>query len=211
MKKKDIILSILGIIFLIVIAFFIASFIHDNNLTDNANKKETESINKEESIVDGVKIPFKTYRVDQKFFLNVPSDFEKLDLDSLNQKYNYSERPGLVFESNDDLKHVLVTNTNETMTDEDLNSYLNSKVSSITNMEILDNKTYNKYNKTFAKLIVIDDKTYYNFRFFTIENKLVTVEFNISLDIYKKWESVINEVMDSICFNEEDIKKYSNE
>ena len=44
-----------------------------------------------------------------------------------------------------------------------------------------------------------------------IDNKLVTIEFNTPVNVYKEWEDVANEVMDSICFNEEDIKKYSSD
>ena len=43
------------------------------------------------------------------------------------------------------------------------------------------------------------------------DNKLVTIEFNTPVNVYKEWEDVANEVMDSICFNEDDIKKYSSD
>ena len=55
-----------------------------------------------------------------------------------------------------------------------------------------------------------DANTYYNLRFFTYEDKLVTIEFNVPISIYQDYEDVINEVMDSLCFSEDDIKKYSS-
>ena len=93
------------------------------------------------------------------------------------------------------------------MTDDGLEAYLNNRIAGLTNMTIIDSGIYQEHDKTFAKLVATDANTYYNIRFFTLENKLVTIEFNTQVGVYKEWEDVANEVMDSICFNEEDIKK----
>ena len=97
--------------------------------------------------------------------------------------------------------------TNEDMTDDGLEAYLNNRIAGLTNMTIIDSGIYQEHDKTFAKLVATDANTYYNIRFFTLENKLVTIEFNTQVGVYKEWEDVANEVMNSICFNEEDIKK----
>ena len=210
MKRKEIILGVIGIIVIVVVAFFVASIIHDYN-NKIINKNESSKEKEEEKLeIDGKEVNFKTYRVDSSFFLNVPDIFVMLDEDTLKEKYNYNSRPELVFMSEDDLEHIFINTTDEDMTDDALETYLNGRIATVSSMTLLDSGVYKKYNKTFAKLVVHDDKTYYNFRFFTLDNKLVIVEFNTSVDLYKDFEDVVNEIMDSICFNEEDIKKYSS-
>lgn len=213
MNRKEIILGVIGIIVIVVVAFFIANLVHDYNV-DSINK-ENETKNeeqKEDKIeVDGVEINFKTYRVDSSFFLNVPDTFTMLDEATLKSKYNYNSRPELVFISNDDLEHIFVSTTNEDMTDDGLEAYLNNRIAGLTNMTVIDSGVYQEHDKTFAKLVATDANTYYNLRFFTLDNKLVTIEFNTQVGVYKEWEDVANEVMDSICFSEDDIKKYSSD
>ena len=214
MKRKEIILGVIGIIVIVVVAFFLANIIHDNHVK-SINKEEDskqEEEKKEEKIeVDGVEINFKTYRVDSSFFLNVPDTFTMLDEATLKSKYNYNNRPELVFMSETDTEHVFVSTTNEDMTDDGLETYLNNRVAGLTGMTVVDSGVYQKYDKTFARLVATDVNTYYNIRFFTLDNKLVTVEFNCSVNTYEKWEKVANEIMNSLCFNEDDVKKYSSD
>ena len=214
MKRKEIILGVIGIVVIVVVAFFLANIIHDNHvksLSEEENNKQEEEKKEDKIEVEGVEINFKTYRVDSSFFLNVPDTFTMLDEATLKSKYNYNNRPELVFMSNDDLEHIFVSTTNEDMTDDGLEAYLNNRIAGLTNMTLLDSGVYQKHDKTFAKLVATDANTYYNLRFFTLENKLVTIEFNTPVNVYKEWEDVADEVMNSICFNEEDIKKYSSD
>lgn len=210
MNRKEIILGVIGIIVIVVVAFFLANMIHDNHvksLSEGENNKQEEEKKEEKFEVEGVEINFKTYRVDSSFFLNVPDTFTMLDEATLKSKYNYNNRPELVFMSNDDLEHVFVSTTNEDMTDDGLEAYLNNRIAGLTNMTVIDSGVYQEHDKTFARLVATDANTYYNIRFFTLDNKLVTIEFNTPVSVYKEWEDVANEVMDSICFSEDDIKK----
>ena len=214
MKRKEIILGVIGIIVIVVVAFFLANLIHDNHvkpLSEEENNKQEEEREEEKIEVDGVEINFKTYRVDSSFFLNVPDTFIMLDEETLKSKYNYNNRPELVFMSEADTEHVFVSTTNEDMTDDGLEAYLNNRIAGLTGMTVIDSGVYQKYDKTFARLVAMDANTYYNLRFFTLDNKLVTVEFNCSVSVYEEWEDAVNEIMDSICFNEDDIKKYSSD
>ena len=214
MKRKEIILGVIGIVVIVVVAFFLANIIHDNHvksLSEEENNKQEEVKEEEKIEVDGVGINFKTYRVDSSFFLNVPDTFTMLDEATLKSKYNYNNRPELVFMSETDTEHVFVSTTNEDMTDDGLETYLNNRVAGLTGMTVIDSGVYQKYDKTFARLVAMDANTYYNLRFFTLDNKLVTVEFNCSVSVYEEWKDAVNEIMDSICFNEDDIKKYSSD
>ena len=213
MKRKEIVLGVLGIVVIVVVAYFLANIIHDNHVKSiNSGENNKQEEKKEEKLeVDGVEINFKTYRVDSSFFLNVPDTFTMLDEATLKSKYNYNNRPELVFMSESDTEHVFVSTTNEDMTDDGLEAYLNNRVAGLTGMTVIDSGVYQKYDKTFARLVATDANTYYNIRFFTLDNKLVTVEFNCSVNTYEEWEKVANEIMDSLCFNEDDIKKYSSD
>ena len=215
MKRKEIILGALGIIVIVGVAFLLANIVHDYNVDsiNNENQSGNDNNGKQEEEkfkIDGEEVNFKTYRVDQSFFLNVPDTFVMLDEETLKTKYNYNNRPELVFSSNDDLERIFISTTNESMTDDELEEYLNNRIAGLVNMTVLDSGVYQRYDKTFASLVATDANTYYNLRFFTLEDKLVTIEFNIPIGQYQEWEDVVNEVMDSICFNEDDIKKYSN-
>ena len=213
MKRKEIILGVIGIVVIVVVAFFLANIIHDNHVKSiNSGENNKQEEKKEEKLeVDGVEINFKTYRVDSSFFLNVPDTFIMLDEATLKSKYNYNNRPELVFMSELDSEHIFVSTTNEDMTDDGLEAYLNNRIAGLTNMTLLDSGVYQKHDKTFAKLVATDQNTYYNLRFFTLDNKLVTIEFNSPINVYEKWEEVVTEIMDSLCFDEEDIKKYSSD
>ena len=213
MKRKEIVLGVLGIVVIVVVAYFLANIIHDNHVKSiNSGENNKLEEKKEEKLeVDGVEITFKTYRVDSSFFLNVPDTFIMLDEATLKSKYNYNNRPELVFMSELDSEHIFVSTTNEDMTDDGLEAYLNNRIAGLTNMTLLDSGVYQKHDKTFAKLVATDQNTYYNLRFFTLDNKLVTIEFNSPINVYEKWEEVVTEIMDSLCFDEEDIKKYSSD
>ena len=213
MKRKEIVLGVIGIVVIVVVAYFLANIIHDNHVKSiNSGENNKQEEKKEEKLeVDGVEITFKTYRVDSSFFLNVPDTFIMLDEATLKSKYNYNNRPELVFMSELDSEHIFVSTTNEDMTDDGLEAYLNNSIAGLTNMTLLDSGVYQKHDKTFAKLVATDQNTYYNLRFFTLDNKLVTIEFNSPINVYEKWEEVVTEIMDSLCFDEEDIKKYSSD
>lgn len=204
MNKKEIILGVLGIVIILVVAFFLANMIRDYNV----NNLDLED---DRIMLDGEVVNFKTYKVDDSFFLNVPDTFIMLDEETLKSKYNYNSRPELVFMSSDDLEHIFISTTNQDMTDDGLENYLNDVITGLTDMTVLDSGVYKEYDKVFAKLVITNTNTYYNIRFFTVDNKLVTMEFNIPIGVYKAYEDVVNEVMDSICFDENDIKKYSSD
>ena len=203
MKKKEIIFGVLGIVLLVCLAFFVASYINKVN-QDKINMEKKEKA----FFIEDKEVKFKTFYVDKSFFINVPNNMKPLNSDMLKQKYNYNDRPELVFESSDDLAHIFISTTDVSMTDERLSDYLENRVSALTNMAILKKNTYNKYKKVFANLVCSDSNIYYNYLFFTINDKLVTVEFNIAYNKLNDYEKVIEEVMKSICFLEDDIKKY---
>ena len=64
MKRKEIILGVLGIVVIVVIAFFVANFIHNSNQEKISNNDDVSEKEEDKQLkVDGVEINFKSYRV----------------------------------------------------------------------------------------------------------------------------------------------------
>lgn len=203
--KKEILLVLIGVILILVGAY----------LTSKISVKEPvkKKVEKEELKVNGEVINLKLYRVDKAFFLKVPDSFVAVTGDALNQKYGTSERPELVFESKDDLTHVSVTRGKEAMTDDMLNNYVSSIKEGLTGFTDVKMENYQKQDKNFIKLTATstdEAAKYYDIRYFTLEDKLVTVEFYTTINQKSEWEKVSKKILDSICFNEEDSKDITN-
>ena len=203
--KKEILLVLIGVILILVGAY----------LTSKISVKEPvkRKVEKEELKVNGEVIYLKLYRVDKAFFLKVPDSFVAVTGDALNQKYGTSERPELVFESKDDLTHVSVTRGKEAMTDDMLNNYISSIKEGLTGFTDAKIENYQKHDKNFIKLTATstdEAAKYYDIRYFTLEDKLVTVEFYTTINQKSEWEKVSKKILDSICFNEEDSKDITN-
>ena len=74
-------------------------------------------------------------------------------------------------------------------------------------------ENYQKHDKNFVKLTATstdEAAKYYDIRYFTLEDKLVTVEFYTTINQKSEWEKVSKKILDSICFNEEDSKDITN-
>ena len=204
--KKEILLVLIGVVLILVGAY----------LTSKISVKEPvkKKVEKEELKVNGEVIDLKLYRVDKAFFLKIPDSFVAVTGDALNQKYGTSERPELVFESKDDLTHVSVTRGKEAMTDDMLNNYVSSIKEGLTGFTDVKMENYQKQDKNFIKLTATstdEAAKYYDIRYFTLEDKLVTVEFYTTINQKSEWEKVSKKILDSICFNEEDSKDITNQ
>lgn len=203
--KKEIILVLIGVILILVGAYLTSRI--------SVKEKTEKKVEKEELKVNGEVINLKLYRVDKAFFLKIPDSFVAVTGDALNQKYGTSERPELLFESKDDLTHVSVTRGKEAMTDDMLNNYVSSIKEGLTGFTDVKMENYQKHDKNFIKLTATstdEAAKYYDIRYFTLEDKLVTVEFYTTINQKSEWEKVSKKILDSICFNEEDSKDITN-
>ena len=203
--KKEIILVLIGVILILVGAYLTSRI--------SVKEKTEKKVEKEELKVNGEVINLKLYRVDKAFFLKIPDSFVAVTGDALNQKYGTSERPELVFESKDDLTHISVTRGKEAMTDDMLNNYVSSIKEGLTGFTDVKMENYQKHDKNFVKLTATstdEAAKYYDIRYFTLEDKLVTVEFYTTINQKSEWEKVSKKILDSICFNEEDSKDIIN-
>ena len=203
--KKEIILVLIGVILILAGAYLTSRI--------SVKEKTEKKVEKEELKVNGEVINLKLYRVDKAFFLKIPDSFVAVTGDALNQKYGTSERPELVFESKDDLTHVSVTRGKEAMTDDMLNNYVSSIKEGLTGFTDVKMENYQKHDKNFIKLTATstdEAAKYYDIRYFTLEDKLVTVEFYTTINQKSEWKKVSKKILDSIFFNEEDSHDITN-
>ncbi len=200
---KNTILGLIGICFLVGGAYLVANLINEQNRAKLSPSEKVLKIGTE--VVD-----WKLYRVNQAFFIKIPKQFVKLDEATLKVKYPANDRPELVFQSSDDQTHVFVTVSNIVISDSDLATYIENTKNSLTGFKVTEAVTYQKYDKTFAKLVATDQQelgNYYDIRYFTINQKLVKVEFHTPKQKVEELEEVSKILLDSICFREEDTKK----
>ena len=200
-RKIEIVLVLTGIILIVVGAYIAANLVHDEQM---------EIIEKNEPLKVGDEVvKFKVYRVDQLFFLQVPETFLTLDEATLNANYPTDDRPELVFQDAANETHIFVTTTNEAMTDDLLPSHVTNLQSTLTGFTTEDMSTYEKYGKVFVKLTGVDSttNTYRDIRYFTLDNKLVIVEFNTLVAKEEDWKKASTLLLDAICFQENDVEK----
>ena len=203
-EKKKKIIYIALIIIVVFLAYFIASTFH-------SNKKKEESREKNEIFkVGDIPVNFKLYRVNQSFFIKVPDNLTKLDDETLKAKYGTTNRPELVFEDMADITHLFITVNSMDMTEDGIPNFMEGKKRELVNYEIDEITTYQAYGKTFGRVAAsdtLDTGKYYDIRYFSMNNKLVTVEFNTLKPTKEEWLQVSKEILNSICFTEEDTKK----
>jgi len=199
--SKKVAVMIFGIILIVAGAFIMASLVREKNL---------EIVEKNEGVKVGDEaISFKLYRVDQSFFIQIPDAFSILDEQTLKDRYGLSDRPELVFQSPDDISHVFVNTTDYQVNDVGLVNYVDALKSGLSGLTIQSYEVNNRYGKPFVRLIAVDNNSllYRNIVYFTYQDRLVIVEFNTSIDLQENWQKASNFIIDSICFDEKDVKK----
>lgn len=200
--KKEILLVLLGVILILTGAYLTAKASNKEIAKPVPKKEETLKVN-------GQVINLKLYRVDKSFFLQIPDDFVAVTGDALNQKYGTSARAELIFESKDDLTRISVTRGKDDVAEESLASYIETFKNNMVGYTDVKFETYQKYGKNFARIVATstdESSRYYDIRYFILDNKLVTVEFYTTINQKTEWEKVSKKILDSICFDEEDIK-----
>lgn len=200
--KKEILLVLLGVILILTGAYLTAKASNKETVKPISKKEETLKVN-------GQTINLKLYRVDKSFFLQIPDDFIAMTGDDLNQKYGTSARAELIFDSKDDLTHISVTRGKDDILEESLGTYIETLKNTMTGYTDVKFETYQKYGKNFARIVATSSDEaakYYDIRYFVLDNKLITVEFYTTINQKREWEKVSKKILDSICFNEDDIK-----
>jgi len=179
---KKVAVMIFGIILIVAGAFVLASLVHEKNMEVEEKKEQGIKVG-DQSIL------FKLYRVDQSFFIQIPDTFSILDEQTLKDKYGLSDRPELVFQSADDTTHVFVNTTDYQVNDVGLSSYVDALKSGLSGITV---QSYEMYK---------------NIVYFTYQDKLVIVEFNTSVVQQENWENAASFIINSICFEEKDVRK----
>ena len=204
LQNKKIFLTLLGIVLIIVGAYIASSLIYQEKDNKIEEVKEEKPLTIGEEIVN-----LKLYRINQSFFLEVPSTFKKLDEDQLKQQYKDINRPELVFTSSDN-SHIFISIVKDNKSEDDLVAIIAQKKEELGSDCLIEKEeTYDKYQKKFGRLAFFNQitKTYHDIRYFILDQKLVTVEFNTTEDLKDDYLSVSEYILDRICFTEEDTKE----
>lgn len=198
MLKHKILFIIIGIIFT-VSAAYITVLMVDNSKVEEVSPEE------DKLIINGEEITFKYYRVDQLFFLSVPQSFKIWDEVTLLGTYPNNDRPELVFESQDGTTQIQITTTEQDMTDDLLTTFVETTRESLQSLvETVETDFYTKYDKNFGQIKyteINDSGNYHDIRYFTLNNKLVKVEFITIKQEQVDWEEASNIILESICFD----------
>ena len=202
MLEKRLFFFMLGIILVIIAAYMTVFFMR--------NPKAEEVLTEEDKlIINGEEVIFKYYRVDQLFFLSVPQSFKIWDEVTLLGTYPNNDRPELVFESQDGTTQIQITTTEQDMTDDLLTTFVETTRESLQSLvETVETNFYTKYDKNFGQIKyteINDSGNYHDIRYFTLNNKLVKVEFITIKQEQVDWEEASNIILESICFDSNDL------
>lgn len=170
------------------------------------NPKAEEVLTEEDKlIINGEEVIFKYYRVDQLFFISIPQSFKIWDEATLLGTYPNNDRPELVFESQGGTTQIQITTTEQDMTDDLLTTFVETTRESLQSLvETVETNFYTKYDKNFGQIKyteINDSGNYHDIRYFTLNNKLVKVEFITTKQEQVDWEEASNIILESICFD----------
>lgn len=143
---------------------------------------------------------------DKKFFIKIPKEFQQLDYEMINQKYN-GDVPEIVFSNEEITINVAINNTENTMKDNQISSYKSYMEKVLgDSCEIISSKEETIDNHHVGKIELIskaeDSDIYNHMMFFSYEDKLVIVTFNCTIDLQDEWKEVGDFIIDSLFFTE---------
>lgn len=177
----------------------------------NKDKELNEESKKYDTLItetkSGTKVETEYIHVDnEKFYIKVPKDFKQLDSETINIKYS-GDVPNIVFSNDETTINVLISLTDNNMTDKQINNYIKSMENLLKdNSEILETKYYKVDNHSVGKIKLMsnasDTKIYNNMIAFSYNGKLVIVSFNCTEEEMDEWTNVGDFIIDSLFFKE---------
>lgn len=199
MKKKFMIFCIL---LLIGISFYFIFITHNNdnksfkNLDEKYKDMVTKTKNGTEIETDYV------YIDDNSFYFKVPINFRELSEDEIKGKYS-GTLPDIVFSNDDTTINVSINLTNYKLKDTQISTYINYVIDNIDG-EIISKDTYIVDKHTIGNIKFInnaeDASIYNNIVYFSYDEKLVIISFNLTTDLMEEWENVGEFIIDSLIF-----------
>ena len=121
MKKKGILL--ISVLIVMTIALVLFFFSLKDKKTEKISKKE---VNEEIIKLNGEEVNFKKYRINQQFYLEIPELFVQMSDEEVNKRYTNDFKPGLIFTDDEMLVNILVHASNEALTNDGLQTFLES-------------------------------------------------------------------------------------
>lgn len=199
MKKKFMIFCIL---LLIGISFYFIFITLDNDYKSfkNLDEKYKDIVTETKS---GIEIETDYVSIDDNsFYFKVPINFRELSEDEIKGKYSGS-LPDIVFSNDDTTINVSVNLTNYKLKDTQISTYINYVTDNIDG-EIISKDTYIVDKHTIGNIKFInnaeDASIYNNIAYFSYDEKLVIISFNLTTDLMEEWENIGEFIIDSLFF-----------
>lgn len=142
---------------------------------------------------------------DFKFRLKVPKAFHALTDAEIQQKYN-NNVPEVVYADNDNTVNIAISPTDDTLNDDQVETYLKTmeNILSMSGNKILSSKLTTQGNHNIGTIQFVTDSTegkYYNYMaFFSQDDKLSIITFNVKDTERETWQPVADFVIKSLDF-----------
>lgn len=207
MKNKKKLIIVLGIICMITIVSCVAIQIflkeEDKKLQQESKKYKTMMIKTKSGEVITTEY---THFDHGKFYLKIPKNFQRLDDQTIMQKYN-GNVPNIVYSNKETTINIAISLTDNQMKDTQIKEYQKYMVDLLKeNNELIDNQYYEIDGhhigqiRLFSKAVDMD--IYNNMIFFSDNDKLVIITFNCPKNLKNEWNDVADFIINSLFFKE---------
>lgn len=199
MKKKGILL--ISVLIVMTIALVLFFFSLKDKKTEKISKKE---VNEEIIKLNGEEVNFKKYRINQQFYLEIPELFVQMSDEEVNKRYTNDFKPGLIFTDDEMLVNILVHASNEALTNDGLQTFLESYKTTVAGASITKEEITVKDSKNIARLdyTIQNDITLeaHHILFFSIEDKAMMIDFKYPSEKATVWDKICEYTLKSLKF-----------
>ncbi len=193
--KKD--KSTIIILIVLVIVAVICYFIFGTGLSDKYGKLKDLIV----STKSGQKLQTEYSSIkDTGFFIKVPTEFTELNNTEKKQKFGISDIDK-VYTNKDKSVNVLMDVSEDEISDSDMETYKDDIESSFSDNNSLTSVELTKVdNHNIVSIVYQDEYEYHHTLYFSYDDHLATISFNVLLDDKDEWLPVSEFVLDSLYF-----------
>ncbi len=193
--KKD--KSTIIILIVLIVFAIIGYFIFDGGLSDKYDKfknliVETKSGKKLQTEYSAIK--------DKNFFIKVPTEFIEMNNDEKKQKFGVDDIDK-VYSNKENTVNVIMDLLEAEKSNSDMEFYKDEIVKNLSGNNSIDSAQIieiDKYNV--VSVVYHDEDEYHHTLYFSYDNHLATISFNVLLDDKDEWLPVSEFVLDSLYF-----------
>ena len=204
-KKKAVIIVAVAAIAAVATYFGVTYFL-DRDL----EQQESELKKLEQETVEtksGQVVETELYNIaDGEFYVKIPVDFTQMSQELLAKKYPAGNLPSYAFSNEDGTINVVFNVTEDSMTDEEIEPFIESMANLSTTTDSTKPETSVSENSGHVigsiKMTTpaADTDIYNNMIIFAVDGKLRIVSFNCTEELREEWENVGDFIIESLHF-----------